>query len=247
MRKSIKRFVLLFIFLIVLSLIIVTFMGNTYTTSFKVGNNNCHFSISNHNVVSVINEQYKDDLYVVTVKAKRPGVVDLNMDYGDSFSIKKLYVHKNMVITNNNFFGYSRGSEIIPISLSILLVYLLGLLINKYKNSVKENIYQYKNVAYLGIIIFMSFFTISNIISIFRYDGVFGTVNKMISSMNFVSFFLFPVVFVTFVLVTISNIYLIRKEGKSLKNLLGLFMGVFVCVLTFLPEYIWCFDEISDC
>ena len=43
----------------------------------------------------------------------------------------------------------------------------------------------------------------------------------------------------TFILVTISNIYLIRKEGKSLKNLLGLFLGIFLCVSTILPDYIY--------
>ena len=239
MKKNINIFIILSIFLIVISFVVIIFMGNTYTTSFNVKDNNYHFSISNEEVVEVIKETYKDGLYVITVKSKHPGVVELNMDYGDFFSINRLYVHKNMVITNNNFFGYSRGSEIIPVSLSILLVYLLLLLINMYKKNVKENVYQYKNVAYLGIIIFMSFFTFSNIISIFHYDGLFSTVNKMISSMNFVSLFLFPIAFITFVLVTISNINLIRKEGKSFKNLLGLFLGIFVCVLTFLPEYIY--------
>ena len=239
MGKNLKRFVLLLVFLIVISSFVIVFMGNTYTASFNVNDSNYHFSISNEGVVEVLDERYKDGLYLVTVKAKHPGVVYLKIDYGDFFSMKKLYIHKTMVITNDNFFGYSRGSEVIPVSLSILLIYLLFLLFNRYKKSVKDNIYQYKNVAYLGIIIFVSFFTFSNIVSIFHYGGVFGTVTKMIASMNLVSLFLFPIAFITFVLVTFSNISLIRREGKSFKNLLGLFLGIFVCVLTFLPEYIY--------
>ena len=237
--KNIKRFILLSIFLIIISLIVITLMGNRYTTSFEVNDSNYRFSISNDDVVDVIKEQYKDGLYTVKVKAKHPGVVDLNMDYGDFSTMKKLYVHKNMVITNDNFFGYSRGSEMIPISLSILLIYVLYLFIKKYKKSTKENIYQYKNVAYLGIIIFTSFFTLNNIVSIFHYNGLSSTINKTITSMNFVSLFMFPIALITFALVTISNINLIRKEGKSLRNLLGLFLGIFVCVLTFFPDYIY--------
>lgn len=238
-KRSIKRFLLLFIFLMIISIIVMIFMGNIYTTSFMINDSNYEFSISNNDVIEVIDKQDRDGLYVVTVKAKRPGVVDLNMNYGDYSSIKKLYIHKTMVITSDNFFGYSRGSEIIPISLSILLGYLLFLFITRYRRSVRENIFQYKNVAYLGIIIYISFFTLSNVVSIFHYEGLFGTVNKTITSMNLVSLFLFPIAFITFVLVTISNINLIRKEGKSFKNLLGLFLGVFVCVLTFLPDYIY--------
>ena len=142
MKRSIKRFLLLSIFLIAISLVVIIFMGNIYTTSFRINDSNYEFSISNNDVIEVIDKQDRDGLYVVTVKAKRPGVVDLNMNYGDFSSIKKLYIHKTMVITSDNFFGYSRGSEIIPISLSILLGYLLFLFITRYRRSVKENIYQ---------------------------------------------------------------------------------------------------------
>ena len=41
------------------------------------------------------------------------------------------------------------------------------------------------------------------------------------------------------ILVTISNIQLIRKEGISLRNLLGLFLGLFICILSILPDFIY--------
>jgi vancomycin permeability regulator SanA len=53
------------------------------------------------------------------------------------------------------------------------------------------------------------------------------------------SFYLFPIAFITFILVTLSNIRLIIKEGKSLGNLLGLFLGIFICISTLLPDYIY--------
>jgi uncharacterized SAM-binding protein YcdF (DUF218 family) len=44
---------------------------------------------------------------------------------------------------------------------------------------------------------------------------------------------------ITFILVTISNIRLIIKEGRSWKNLLGLFLGIFIIVLTLLPDRLY--------
>lgn len=174
------------------------------------------------------------------MKAKQAGKVFLIMNYGEDYSGQKtLYVHKSMVITDNNFFGYSTGSEIIPISVSIILLYLLYILIKKYRVSIKENLYQYKNVVYLGVIIFISVFTLNNLLSIINYQGIFGTINKTISSMSIFSYLLFPIALITFILVTISNIILLKKEGKSLKNLLGLFLGIFICLLTLLPDYVY--------
>jgi uncharacterized SAM-binding protein YcdF (DUF218 family) len=141
-----------------------------------------------------------------------------------------------MVITDNNFFGYSKGSESIPISISIVLIYLLITLIKRYKQSIKENIYQYKNVSYLGIIIFITAFTLINLLSIVNYQGMYSTINKTINSMQSLSILLFPIALITFILVTISNIQLLRKEGKSLRNLLGLFLGIFLCFLVVLPD-----------
>lgn len=43
---------------------------------------------------------------------------------------------------------------------------------------------------------------------------------------------MFPVAFVTSILVTVSNILLLRKEGKNWKNMLGLILGGFICVST---------------
>lgn len=70
-----------------------------------------------------------------------------------------LYVHNTMVITENTLFGKSTASEVIPISLSVFLLYLLYLLMKRYNHCKEVSIYQYKNIAYLGIIIFILIFT----------------------------------------------------------------------------------------
>ena len=53
----------------------------------------------------------------VKIKAIKPGVSYLTADYGDYAEAQNFYVHKSLVITDNNFFGKSSCSEVIPISI----------------------------------------------------------------------------------------------------------------------------------
>ncbi len=241
MKNNIKKIIILFIILVAISFIAITYMGKTYTLSFDINgyNNYKLFIDEDTGKIEVLDKKEKDGKYLVKVKAKKAGKVYVFFDYGDFKTGKLLYIHKNLVITEENFFGKSTISEIIPISLSIFLFYVLYLLIKRCRHCLKDNIYQYKNIAYLGLIIFISFFAINNILSIVNYQGLIDTVNKIIDSLSFVSFILLPIAFITFILVTISNINLIRKEGKSLQNLLGLFLGIAICLLTLLPNYVY--------
>lgn len=241
MKSSIKKIILLSIILLVISFSIITIMGKTYTVYFDINNAIDYKLILEEETgkIEILDEKVKNGNYIVKVKSKNPGKVYLYFDYGGFQTGKILYIHKNMVITEDNFLGKSTLSEVIPISFSIILIYILILLIKSYRQNIKENIYQYKNIAYLGIIIFLSFFLVDNIISMTNYQGLFETVNVIINSLSFVSGILLPISFITFILVTISNINLLRKEGKSLKNLLGVFLGIFICLLTVLPSYIY--------
>lgn len=243
MKNNIKKIIILSFFLILFSFVIMMIMGRTY----KVVFNNCDSSSYNLAMeeetgkLEILDEEFQNGNCIVKVKGIKPGIVHLYMDYGGFQTCNRLYIHKNMVITDNSFIGKSTGSEVIPISFSIIVLYVLFLLIKRYKQCLNENIYQYKNIAYLGIIIFLSFFLVSNVLSIFNYNGLFETVNRIISLVTFVSYFMLPISFITFVIVTISNINLIIKEGKSLRNLLGLFLGIFICLMTLLPNYVYNF------
>ena len=241
MNRNIRNIIILSSILLLISTFIIIIFGNTYTLTFKtIEGRDYKLSIENElGEIKILNKKEKDGYYYLKVKSKKPGKVFIRLDYKDIQETSLLYIHKNGIITDNTYFGKSTASEVIPISISIVCLYSLYLLINKYRKSVKENIYQYKNIALLGIILFLSFFTISNIFSIYNYRGLFDTINKSINTMAGISTILFPISFVTFILVTISNINLIKKEGLSPKNLLGLFLGIIICVLTKLPDKVY--------
>ncbi len=238
MKKDIIKLFLLSMLLFIISSVITIIKGSTYTINFSYDNNDKGRLVveNEHGEIEVIEERIVDNKYIIKVKSKKPGKVFVSLDKGDYQETAVLYVHKTMVITDNTFFGKSTWSEVIPISLLIVLIYSLYLLIQKYKYHKKENLYQYKNIAYLGIIIFTAFLTINNILSIFNHHGLFETVDKIINTISFVSLLLFPLALITFILVTISNIVLFIKEGKSLKNLLGIFLGIFLCISTLIPN-----------
>ena len=247
MKNDLKKLLLLSLILIIISTSIILIMGRTHTAVFNIDNSH-EYTLDLKNdtgEVTIIKEIKTKDNYIIKLKAKKSGVVYLGLDNGSYKEEKILYIHKSMIITDNNYFGKCTGSVIIPISLLIILAYLLVILIKKYSYSKKANLYQYQNIFYLGIIIFLSFFTLSNILSIFNYHGLYETINNVINSMSLVSFFMFPIAAFTFILVTASNIRLIMKEGLSLRNLLGLFLGIFICILTILPDTVYNFLQKS--
>lgn len=212
--------------------------GKTYTYTF----NNCkNYEIENSTgKIKVIEEKKINNKTIIKIKSVKPGKTDIIVNYNnDQQEIKMVYVHKSMILTDNSYFGDSNAIEVIPISISIILLYILYLLIKRYRYHKKQNLYQYKNIAYLGIIIFLLPFTINNIFSIFNYNGALETINKIIDSVAMISFILLPIALITFILVTISNIVLVIKEGKSLKNLLGVFLGIFLCIMTILPDRLY--------
>ena len=241
MKKDLKRLGILSIVLIIISLSVALIMGRTYTYKFDI-NNNSKYELSLQNEtgkVKILEEKEKNGKCLIKIKGVKPGKAFLSIKYGDYGESKMIYIHKSMMITDNTYFGDFTGSKVIPISLVILFSYILYILIKVYNKSKKENLYQYRNIALLGIIIFIFFIIVNNALSILYYQGLFTTIDIITSSMALLSYIMFPIAFVTFILVTIINLNLIRKEGISLKNLLGLFLGLFICISTLLPDYIY--------
>ena len=145
------------------------------------------------------------------------------------------YVHKSGIVTYTDFFGNTTCDIVIPISIMILLSYLLFVYIQLYRHSVKKNMYQYKNIGYFGLIFFLSVYLIEQFFTIFNYGGLIYTVKTTLSVAESLSGILLPIAFVVSILVTISNIKLVKKEGKHWTNLLGVFLGGFICFMTLFP------------
>lgn len=242
--KKIKALILAMV-LFFISAIVIIMNGKTYT--FKIESRNLVsdidevvIEIDNEKIVKCINKSLEKDVLMIKLESISKGKTSIYVSNtsGDIIHSDFIYVHNFGIITVNEFMGNSNGSIVIPISITIWLVYVLYLLIISYKHSVKVNMYQYKNIVYLGVIIFVAFSIISQILVLSNYKGLINTINGMLNMFSF-AVALLPIAFVIAILVIISNITLIRKEGFNFTNTLGLILGTLLCFATILPELLY--------
>ncbi len=247
MKKTSKKIKAL-ILAIILSIISIAFIiinGNTYTVKVKNSTQiksieELDIKVENENVAKIVDTNVEDDFVKIKLKSISEGktYVDINYKTNDYSTLFSIYVHKFGIITYNEYMGNCNGNIILAISFIIFLSYVLYLFITAYRESVKENLYQYKNIAYLGIIILIIFATITQLIALSNYTGIIETVNVILNLFS-VAIFLLPIAFVVSILIIFSNISLIRKEGFNIRNILGIILGAMLCFATILPDMLY--------
>ena len=232
------------ILLIIISMAVILINGKTYTAKVYLSNVSNTTSVDElkiiieNDIVKCIDKKIENGFLLLNLESIKEGktYIDIN-DKNDNFiETFPIYVHKSGIITDRYFFGNCTGSIIIPISIMILIGYIEFLLIKKFRKELNKNMYQYKNIAYLGLIIFLCFAFINQLLTIHKNEGLIHIIKTAIDSFSMFSMFLLPVAFVTAILVTISNIILVKKEGLNIRNLLGLILGLFFCLATIFPE-----------
>jgi len=246
MKKRLIYFSVLFLLAIV-SIMILFIGGNKYTIRQDLYNSGTKledydFIIEQENeVIKINNKKIVDNEIVFEIESVNKGraFIDIkNKDDSNLLYSRVVYVHSFGLITEGSYFGKTKYDIVIPIYIVICILMFLLTLIRRYQISLKNNVYQYKNVLYLGLIIFLSIIMLQNIFAIINNDGLIGNIERFINSFDFFSFVLLPVCFIVSIFVTISNIILIKKEGFNLRNTLGIMLGLFFCFLTIVPGFI---------
>ena len=177
----------------------------------------------------------------VNLKSVAPGRFYIVIECEEYSGIGVLYVHKNGVITSDKFFGDCTGMSVISDMIIVYLLLLCGYFIKKHEKQVKESLYRYDNVLSLGLIIFVFFLMITQVMALTYKDGISGAFYQAISTTQTFVTFTFPIVIITTVFVTISNITLIRKEGRTWRNMLAVILGLVLGIGALLPFVIGTF------
>ena len=196
----------------------------------------------------------EDDVLSIRFSSLNRGKTDVTVFFGDEpQTMFRLYTHVFGVITYETAFGDSTGDIAIPIAVLLFLAATLWFVIGRYRADVKRSIYQYRNVMELGLLIFLGFWALDLILQliVYRNNGLLDSINGFLGALHSFSLVVLPVAFVLSILVTMSNLSLMRKEGRSWRNMLGVFLGVGLCLLTLLPtalgEYLqWSPNPIMD-
>ena len=255
-RKNYKlRVFLLGLYLFAFSVIIIIICGQSFNIKYEeikdIGNiNDIDVVIKNDDpnsdkeIIKCVDKYIDDDGLICTKYRsvnKGIAIVEIKNRYtNEIYKSDYFYVHDFGVISFDNILGQIAGSKIIPISLIIWLIYICYVLIKALKNSAKKNLYQYRNIVYFAFILYIGYAIVSQISVIFSgsYYGIYQTVLDFMDISVALSLIALPIAFVTSIFITISNIVLIKKEGFSFINVLGVITGLAFCLLTLVPEII---------
>lgn len=157
-------------------------------------------------------------------------------DGGDGVFLDSLYVHPFGLLTVNSCFGRMNGGWAIQATTAALLALLLWHMILLYRRGMRESLYQYKNIRNLAWIIFFGMMLLGQLPLLLTNESLDSTVSQALSAGAGMSLFAFPIAFVLSILVSISNVQLMRREGRNWRNMLGFLLGLLLCFGTLFPN-----------
>ena len=249
MKKNIyflRVFVLAFV-LIIVSLCVISFKGNTCTYKVKIDNDNIKSvddllitTEKKNKIIKITSTKLVDNELIIKMKSVSKGrdfiIVENKKNPDENYGIEVFYVHKFKYITSNIFFGHCNYGKVIPLSIIIFISYLMYIYIKKIKKANKENLYQYKNISYYGIVIFLAVLILRQINCLLIQYKLVDTINGIMNiGFGLVTLFIF-------IILVVSNIILIKKEGFNTKNILGItlaFLLLFAMIFpTLLSDYL---------
>ena len=155
-------------------------------------------------------------------------------------SLLVLYVHETGIVTRDDYFGYFTGALTVRICLFIYLVLVTAELVRRYRKTVAENMYQYRSIMLAGVILFMASLEAFMFIRLFtnRMSGLIDILANIMGVFEVTAFLTMPVILIVSILTMISNVQLMRKEGRSWRNMLGFFLGFTLLAASVAPVFV---------
>jgi len=239
MRLNKKQYLLIGIILAVICAAYISVRGDTYTlkSSVPAGEdaNTLEVVIEDEGVIELVALEVEDGIASATFRSVGPGTAFVTVRGNDPYIMRKMYVHKSGVITDDSFFGKCTGGGVISFATMIFLLIMMQSVILKYRDGVRDDLYSYRNVINLSMIIYFASLIIGELPFMFSRSSVIEMTDSILRSANRFSMVLFPVAFVVFLLVSVSNLRLMRMEGRNWRNMLGFALGLLVCLGTLFP------------
>ena len=124
-------------------------------------------------------------------------------------------VHSGGVITQDRFFGKCTGGIVFPLAALVFCGYVMVELVRAYRRSMAHNLYRYRNVTGLGLIIFLAFVILALALAVPQTGGLDDTVRRLMESTAFLTYLVLPLAFVVSLVVPRKR-WILRKVGGVL-------------------------------
>ena len=238
---------ILIVVLAVLSFLSVLLFGKSCTLEFHVSDPEQVSVVYDTSILKCTSQQITDNTLFLDFTSLSPGTTDVkvgNLAEG-SAQVTMLYVHPTGIITIDTYFGKCRGDIAFSCSVSLILLVLSLHLWRRYRESTREVLCRYGNIRLLGALIFVGFTFLQQISSLIELHlraetpSVLNIIEQTMLSAHALSFLLLPVSVIISLAISISNIILLKREGFRLTNMLGVFLGLVLCVGTLAPYFVY--------
>lgn len=249
-----KYLIALSVCLLVISFAVTAVCGSRYTYSYDLTRTGTgepsgaegfaegfRVTAEDPGIVGISGIRTEGDLLTCELIALGKGYTYLQLEpeFGEPLLIDKIYVHTFGIITVNTFFGRCTGGFLLPLSVLIIIALLYAERIGKLRARTRENMYSYRNIMDLGLIVFLTFLLLKLLMVVLRFRGTDAAVSSVLATASTLAMIVLPLAFIIFVLVSLSNLNLMRREGVNWRNMLGFLLGVALCLLTVLPDAVY--------
>ena len=184
---------------------------------------------------------YPDEkLVIVDMRAKSEGTCNITIRKKGSDLINtsiEMYVNSIGIILDKGFNGSLNNISIIRYEIiSIFMIMIINILYMM-RNLSKKFRYSYRLMFYLGAVVFLAINTIMWICKLIFTDYYTSTMlstlyNDIVRIFHAFAILVFPGIFLLAIYLIISNIVLMKHEGRRLTNMLGIGLGVMLVVMT---------------
>ena len=189
--------------------------------------------------LELTDRRLEDGVLSLTVRGVQQGRAFVSVQVsGDSRHYDVLYVHQFDIVTRGYYFGRFNGDRVVPACAAVFLAALLAGMIVQYRRDMFRNMYQYRNIRDMGLILFLAVVLLGQVLQLINYQGLGATMQSAMSASSMAAFFLLPVSFIASAVVTVSNIVLMKREGRTWRNMLGCIIGVLYCFGMLLPRIV---------
>ena len=232
--------------LLVLSFISVQIFGKSCSLTFSTDEpQRAVIRMDPPSVIEVVGTHSNGTTLTLDLHAVSPGnTFVIVSEHGTAHAVR-LYVHRTGIITIENYFGRCRGDILFSASFALVLLAAILMLTERYRRSTRISLCRYENAWILGVLIFLVSLLAKHMISFFllSLDGSAPSVLELfestLTSAQLFTLLLLPVALIISIVISISNVILMKNEGIGFRNMLGLFLGITLCIGSVAPFIVY--------